>query len=914
MASRKSKRNRNRNRKTRTHPAIRPRPAATNGVSSPPVAPELAALELRPKPLDGERLEDRAVFTRNCREQLDSPLSEEAEAVWEALELVHQGKFEPALERLRSISRQSPFADWRLLVRGLVAFYQGDIDAARQNWGRLDGTRRPGRIAATLLRAETELPLEGEVSPPPKHLVEAARTLRLRKQMLEAARRIAAVAHSDSDEVFSTSQVAMLQNFRDRFQRVDAEFAMDFGRSCVRLATCQPLVEPFRLLKSSVPGPAQDPHWNLLAFAYWTKFEGAEVELERVTKACLDELAGLDQVPEPLRAAMAARICMVRSEQAQEGAARRRRNYYPFRRPDSSQIEKWLREAIRWYPSYRDAHHRLVDLLEREADQDNSKSDADARLLAAKEALVQEFPDEVDATLWLIDRYFESDALDRVGLLVQRLQDQRLDDPRARALPWKLKLREAMRLCRRKNLVSQARETLDSAESLWPAWLRRDWLPYLRAAIELRGGDPTRFEQLDAEARKASGLPDCVASVMAMAAAQLMNVPSAQLKPFRKTVDDHVANAHHIPLKELCLLGSFFWDLNRTGLRHGGYRLQASRIGKVLCDRLDADEPFPNDAACSDAISWMARHRFWLPSGPYAAPHWVSQLGASQPKVAAAHLEFLLESGYDYEFIRLGAQIQLVEEAARTERDAFLRHRFSYLAKEAKSHAAAFPTRSPYPGGSSFNFPDEFYDDDEYDDEDDDFECDCPACQAERAARARAAGSRNAQAMDWYEDEKIPGDIDDDEDEDDDEDFPFDEADLGRLPKILPRVMARLGPDGATELESVLSRAQRAVESGEDPVKAFDAALQLFARKGVSEQEALQFMLALGTGQGDFLDDDEDEDEDEDELDFDAEVTSDLEFKPKAEAADDLNTRLPRGSKASAAERRRRQRMKKRNR
>jgi tetratricopeptide (TPR) repeat protein len=71
------------------------------------------------------------------------------------LELVRQsfahyeaGRDEPARETLNGIGLSSPFLDWKLLLRGLIAWTTDDTPRALENWARLSPDRLPARIAA----------------------------------------------------------------------------------------------------------------------------------------------------------------------------------------------------------------------------------------------------------------------------------------------------------------------------------------------------------------------------------------------------------------------------------------------------------------------------------------------------------------------------------------------------------------------------------------------------------------------------------------------------------------------------------------------------------------------------------------------------------------------------------------------
>jgi tetratricopeptide (TPR) repeat protein len=60
------------------------------------------------------------------------------------------GRDEEARAALVGIGLQSPFLEWKLFLRGLVANYQGDEPRALENWQRLSQESLPARLAAPL--------------------------------------------------------------------------------------------------------------------------------------------------------------------------------------------------------------------------------------------------------------------------------------------------------------------------------------------------------------------------------------------------------------------------------------------------------------------------------------------------------------------------------------------------------------------------------------------------------------------------------------------------------------------------------------------------------------------------------------------------------------------------------------------
>ena len=58
----------------------------------------------------------------------------------QAFAQVQAGQDEAARETLQPIGLRSPFLEWKVLLRGLIAYYQSDDVRALDNWQRLAGT------------------------------------------------------------------------------------------------------------------------------------------------------------------------------------------------------------------------------------------------------------------------------------------------------------------------------------------------------------------------------------------------------------------------------------------------------------------------------------------------------------------------------------------------------------------------------------------------------------------------------------------------------------------------------------------------------------------------------------------------------------------------------------------------------
>jgi len=71
-------------------------------------------------------------------------------AILTAIQNYDAGNDEKARESLQTIGLQSPFLEWKVLLRGLIAYANQDHTRAIENWDRLEASRLPGRLAAPL--------------------------------------------------------------------------------------------------------------------------------------------------------------------------------------------------------------------------------------------------------------------------------------------------------------------------------------------------------------------------------------------------------------------------------------------------------------------------------------------------------------------------------------------------------------------------------------------------------------------------------------------------------------------------------------------------------------------------------------------------------------------------------------------
>ncbi|MHB1423185.1 MAG: tetratricopeptide repeat protein [Gemmataceae bacterium] len=82
------------------------------------------------------------------RAALPTPLQGDFDRVVRAFQQVEAGQDEAARETLQGVGLRSPFLEWKLLLRGLQAYWQNDDERALENWQRLTAERLPARLAA----------------------------------------------------------------------------------------------------------------------------------------------------------------------------------------------------------------------------------------------------------------------------------------------------------------------------------------------------------------------------------------------------------------------------------------------------------------------------------------------------------------------------------------------------------------------------------------------------------------------------------------------------------------------------------------------------------------------------------------------------------------------------------------------
>lgn len=657
---------------------------------------EAGLLDITPVAATHEPAADRAVFDAELLPQLPPDLRAECALVREALDLTARGEPRPALDCLTAIGRKSPYADWRLFVRGLVAFQQGDLAAAREAWDRLETGRRPARIATVLSHAWNEVTVAAPASAEAASALQAAAVgLMRRASMWKAAREIAAVQHRHEDRTLSASQAALAIRLEKQYRTLDPDFVRAFSAACRALALRQPDEEPLLALCRSTMGPADDPSNTRLQFMHLQRFMEADEEVRQTAREYVDrDLPGLAHLPAPLRAALTS----VTLERAAAHLLDQADGFLSELTPHEEQVcERLLRESIERFPLNQRAHESLVTLLTTRAEGDQ-EGDAGRALIDAKLAFVGVFPAQYVHTQSLIDTFIAAKDFVRAEPLVKRLTDQRAGDLGSRSVPWRFELLKASTLATSNDSLVEARAALEASIAAWPHVMSRLWIPFLEAAMLLREGNEAGFTAAENAGRRLSP-DDLTSDLMLHEALVRLHCPAAWVEPIHSRVH-RVAKeiAFDAPISPLGNVACFFMDLERCGLAIGGKDYPAFAIGRALAHRLGRDDtltlgrlgskvsgPPVDDPGFWAAFRWLAVHDFFDTVKPKREPKGIARLADNQPRAAAEILEWLVRTAPNALTTRkAGKRLALVEKFIATEQHSVVAQRLGVIVTAAR--------------------------------------------------------------------------------------------------------------------------------------------------------------------------------------------------------------------------------------
>jgi hypothetical protein len=455
---------------------------------------------------------DQAVLHPERKSESSPEILDGARRIRLALEALEAGDEPKALENLRDLSRTSPFADWRLFVRGLAAFRRGDDSDARANWERLDPARSAVRIARPLIEVMGSGLLNGSISPK----VEGLERWALSEPILSPLRNLAEfVAQGLWPEA-----VRKLGPLRLAIRRVDPALALRLTEALysplLHEATELDLNEAKKLLsgftKASEPLPI-DPRWNRIWAMAWDGPQGYPTEAEPYWRRYIEDLETVAAIrPEERSKARG----LVLAHLGQEWAAlaldldEDENDDDDLYDEDIKEARRravaCLEESLRFLPSKRETYQSLIDFYDNEGGPDRAAEVA-RRLLKA-------IPDDLEVLRHLEE--YEMDRENPALALEYCLQARKLKPLDLEILFREYRCRVALaRQHATHGRWDEGRLELETAARLNPEVGRSFSFAVRRACFEIKAGCPEAARTILQDAQES--LPEASPLWLAMA-------------------------------------------------------------------------------------------------------------------------------------------------------------------------------------------------------------------------------------------------------------------------------------------------------------------------------------------------------------------------------------------------------------
>lgn len=445
-------------------------------------------------------------------------MRQDCQRVRAALEAVERGDDAAAAEKLNDLARRSPFADWKLFVRGLSAFYAGDMERAQANWDRLEPKRPAYRIAQTLLVHAGRLTAEQaalDVANGLRRLEYAVQNDPLCEQLQLMGEHFQANHWSGVFHVFRA--------FRQRFAHSHGPLIERITDLLWKRLVRDGWEQGLDRLRQFAPAPRLDPRWNRArALLAEESRDGGLETAERYWKAYGQELLSGDLLREDEQRIAAGLVYQRLGRQAVVQAHHQEASqpfpFPSFYEEDDLFAEElrasavaYYQQSLRFAPQLLTAHKELASL--------HLEMDEDAKAVKVYQGLLKQFPDDYETHRWLADYYLEDDKPDKAERHANEVLRLKPRDPATASLVWNQRV-AMVRLCAKKRKFALARQELDSLAQQLPANTESYWLRLLRAAVEYKANNLEEAQRCVAAAEAMLADPTPVWMIMHMHAAR----------------------------------------------------------------------------------------------------------------------------------------------------------------------------------------------------------------------------------------------------------------------------------------------------------------------------------------------------------------------------------------------------------
>jgi tetratricopeptide (TPR) repeat protein len=257
------------------------------------------------------RAADRAVADPASAPASLSGTGEGAAMVRAALDALSAGDEGASLAALGEVPRNSPFADWKLFVRGLAAYYRRDDEAMRANWDRLAPDRFAARLAAPLRRLADPAAAVGDPASAAGNQEECRQAVRVLENNLLGGPVVWYLESLQKSlrEGRWREAVFGVRRWKKDFQSALPGLARRLDRLFYDMAVRKTNRRWLQELTTAIDPPRWDPRWNR-AWAMISEEEDDDLETaEAFWLAYVEDLASLPDLKPGERTLAQAMIC-----------------------------------------------------------------------------------------------------------------------------------------------------------------------------------------------------------------------------------------------------------------------------------------------------------------------------------------------------------------------------------------------------------------------------------------------------------------------------------------------------------------------------------------------------------------------------------------------------------------------------
>jgi tetratricopeptide (TPR) repeat protein len=456
---------------------------------------------------------------------LPTELHADFDRVVQAFAHVQAGQDEPAREALQAVGLRSPFLEWRVLLRGLTAYYQNDDARALDNWQRLAPDRLPARLAAPF-RYLIDRPYR-EAQAPEVQAALRKQADRLQGDGLVEKLRVVQAALSDSNSLARAFRLAegLVPVLRQQAPPLAARLAACYYWAIITNGQPEDVARYGRVFGP----PPDDPTFarlRALAFEGVRELAEAHKEWQKFEKSVADHPGAwppgqADRVRALVWNHMGSNAAVVPDLDGLN-LPPFLRNHPDRPRPLKPGAEQCFEQSLKLAPDVLETHEKLVDLYQ------NRRKPRKAEQAARR--LLERFPDHVPTIETLADLRLEAhDYPEGIDLLERAT---RLD-PLDRGLRHRLSTahlfhaRTHAEAKRFEEARAEFRAALTLSERGDTSSVHCKW-----AACEFKAGDAARAEELLAQA-----VAD-VGSRLGVAYSMLIEVIRLKLTRLKKRFND----------------------------------------------------------------------------------------------------------------------------------------------------------------------------------------------------------------------------------------------------------------------------------------------------------------------------------------------------------------------------------------